>query len=532
MEDKKEELSSLATTESSNTSSNTNNDTTKQKKRQTVHFPREGKILHLDSKVNALAIKCYDEQLVKDWDYTVELIRNIDKTDYYVEGICHDRDTYAEAGSFWKSAYEKRHYHILFKCKNSKGKKSRIRVRQVMEMLGIAFRQQIDDELWRHHGVETIRQSFAGYSLYLTHDTHEAIADGKEQYDLDEVKSNLTMEELEQIRDGYIRLADPDKKVTVKDMEELDIIAYNLGKDLKDFSSWYDSLDFKYRSHSKITTVIESYSRGVKNRIKEDKGVLRLCVFVQGQPNTGKTYAALHALDGKRIHTVEGGGTGKFDALRADHEAIIISDDTCPNLLNMSDNYICMAYRRGSNNPAWAGNYFIVTSNMDFVDWVRDCGVKKQDHIDALKSRFFICEIEKKDDEKPLRLLSASTRGTEEERSKRMDMFMEFQNKYNSIMSAYVPEDNHDEEQEQETSDNERVDYEEYMERSHFLAAMLSDVSNDLWNKLFSDKYFYDLNVKPLLKAHEIKTFSDVSNIVRIYEKYHNKQEDENYENE
>ena len=103
MEDKKEELSSLATTESSNTSSNTNNDTTKQKKRQTVHFPREGKILHLDSKVNALAIKCYDEQLVKDWDYTVELIRNIDKTDYYVEGICHDRDTYAEAGSFWKS---------------------------------------------------------------------------------------------------------------------------------------------------------------------------------------------------------------------------------------------------------------------------------------------------------------------------------------------------------------------------------------------------------------------------------------------
>lgn len=524
MEDKKEELSSLATTESSNNSSSNNNHTTQTSKRQRS-FPRKGRPLHVDSKVNALAIKCYDEQLPKGWDYTKKKIIELDSNEYYVEAICHYRDTYAEDGSFWKVATEKCHYHILFKCKKSKGAGSRIRVKKVMEMLGIFFRDPDDKELWNHHGVETIRKSFAGYSLYLTHDTQEAIADGKEQYDLSEVVSNLTTVQLTQIREGYLRLVDPDEKVTIKTMSEIDDVAFNLGKELMDFSEWYDSLDFMIRSHSKMKTVKESYQRGVDRRIVENNIVLRLCVFIKGKPNTGKTYAALAALKNKRILTVEGGGSGKFDNLRPDHEAIIISDDVCPNLLNMSDNYICRAYRRQSNNPAWAGQYLIITCNNGFEDWVKDCGIKNPNHVEALRSRFFICEVDRSNEGCPLKLITASTRGTLEEREERMNMFMEFQKKANESLNAYTPPEPEKPEHDAEQSEKER-----YLNRNELMVSMITSVANDTWMKLYKHEDIFEKYVKAKVENNELKTIKDIYDLVILIEQEVNKKEEQNDE--
>jgi hypothetical protein len=190
-----------------------------------------------------------------------------------------------------------------------------------------------------------------------------------------------------------------------------------------------------------MKTVKESYQRGVEKRIAEKKTVLRLCVFIKGNPNTGKTFASLEALQGKRIHTVEGGGTGKFDSLRADHEAIVISDDVCPNLLNMADNYICKVYKRQNNNPAWSGNYLIVTSNLCFEEWLDACKISQKAHVNALKTRFYICEIVKNGDHNRLELLSSSSRGTPQEIESKMNMFIDFQNKFNESMASYSPKE-------------------------------------------------------------------------------------------
>ena len=323
-------------------------------------------------------------------------------------------------------------------------RKKRIRVRTVLRQLGIEYRKDLDDALWANHGVETIGKSFDGYATYLTHETEAAINDGKELYGVDEIVSNLTVEEIQAIRDGYIRISSDARKVTTKDLVELDDMAFELGKELKNFDDWYNTLPFTVRSNAKIKTIRESYSRGVNAKIAEKSEVLRLCVYIQGAPNTGKTYGAKHALFGKRIHTVEGGGSGKFDDLRADHQAIIISDDVCPNLLNMTDNYICRAYKRQANNPAWAGNYFIVTSNLSFVDWLASCKINvNSKHYDAMYSRFFVTEIKQKDDgTNYLALRSASTRGSVEEQTQRAEMFMNFQKQFNEIMADYKPEQN------------------------------------------------------------------------------------------
>lgn len=398
------------------------------------------KVLSPTAKVPSLAIKIYDEQLLYGWDYTCQVIRNTDKNEFHIIAVCHNRDTYCESGSFWKPAYEKWHFHIIFRCVD---RKKRIRVSSVLKQLGIHFRPGLDDILWSEHGVETVG-NFAEYATYLTHETEKAIRDGKELYEMTELVSNLSIDEIREVRNGYIRLADGTHKVTTSELVELDDTAYKLGYDLKNFSAWYDTLSFTVRSNAKMKTIRESYERGVNARIEENSTVRRLCVFIQGEPNTGKTFASKKALSGNAILTVEGGGTGKFDNLRPDHNAIIISDDVCPNLLNMTDNYVCRAYKRQKNNPAWAGEYFIVTSNLSFEDWLSECKINIHGkHFSAMLSRFYVCEIKAKGDgTNYLALKSASDRGSIEEQTKRADMFMSFQKKFNEIMSDYRPTTN------------------------------------------------------------------------------------------
>ena len=401
---------------------------------------RERHTLGIDSKVHAVAIKCYDEQLPYGRDYTFNAIRQTDKSDFQVLAIVHDKDT-VTAG-IWYEANIKPHLHIIVRCVD---RKKRIRVRTIMDCLGIFFRPGLDDRLWQEHGVETIG-NYTGYAMYLTHETKEAIDEAKELYSVDELISNLTKDEIIHIREGYIRVSANAHKVTSDELASLDQDAYDLGYALKNFAQWYDAQPFTVRSNAKIKTIQESYERGVNARLEEGRAITRLCIYIQGPPNSGKTYAALAALDGKQVLSIGGGGTGKFDRLRPDHDAIVIDDDVCPNLLNMTDNYICRAYKRNSNNPAWAGRYFIVTSNLSFAEWLENCGIRIQDklrnpstHYTAMWSRFYICEIRYTDGVAHLALVSSSTRGSSKEQLDRAEMFVKFAESFNHTIASYTP---------------------------------------------------------------------------------------------
>lgn len=148
--------------------------------------------LVMRSTVSTLSIKCYDEQLADGWDKTKETIRDIAKDTYHVLAIKHDRDP--KTDNIWESSLEKPHYHIIIRLLNKK----RTKVQTILNMLKIAYRPEVDDNLWQNHGVETIR-NFPNMAMYLTHDTEEAILQGKEHYELDEVVSNLTTDEIKQV---------------------------------------------------------------------------------------------------------------------------------------------------------------------------------------------------------------------------------------------------------------------------------------------------------------------------------------------
>lgn len=405
---------------------------------------QEPQILPIHAKVYGCAIKCYAEQFPLGFEATKQAVVSIDKNEFHVLAICHNRDEVASG--IWQIATDKPHYHFLVRCTNIK---KRVRISKILDMLHIYFRPGIDDSLLLNHGIESI-VNFQNYSVYLTHETPKAIQDNKELYSVEEIISNLSLDEIKRVREGYLRVTDALTKPTMSELTKLDAEAFNLGYELKNFADWYNALPFKVRSNSKMKTIEASYQRGVDKRIEENQEMNRLCIYIKGAPNTGKTFATKKALSGKKILNVGGGGSGKFDKLRPDHEAIIIDDDCCPNLLNMSDNYICRAYKRNKDNPPWAGKYFIVTSNLSFSEWLKRCGIKIYDrgeipsiHYKAMLSRFYICVLTPNGTGKnKLSCINVSTRGSKKDQETRKEMFENFRQEFNRIISEYTPADN------------------------------------------------------------------------------------------
>lgn len=408
-----------------------------------VRKRKEKRLLGLHSKVYSLAVKCYAEQLPHGEDCLINAIKGTDKKYVQILAIRHDRDIVTDG--IWRVATEKPHWHIVLRMAD---RHKTLVIKTIFKGLGIWFRPGIDDALWLNRGVETVG-NFAGYATYLTHDTDDAIADAKERYDITEIISNLTVSEIEQVRAGYVRVSEK-LKISQDELVSLDKEAFELGYKMGNFTTWYNAQPFAVRANAKMRVIRESYDRGVESRIQEGREINRLCIFIAGESNTGKTYAAKKALEGKEVLSIGGGGTGKFDRLRADHDAIIIDDDVCPNLLNMTDNYICHAYRRNKDNPAWAGEYFIVTSNLRFETWLELCGIKCRDfykqpteHYKAMLSRFFVCHLKSEGGTNRLVCTSASTRGGMDAQTDRKQKFVEFRQSFDEIIAGYKPVSNH-----------------------------------------------------------------------------------------
>ena len=446
-DDKKKDAPANSGNAPSNTSEDivTQNTQNRKSRRKKGGRPAKGmpKVLSIASKFSTLAVKFYAEQLENgDEQLFYDRVRQIDKNRFYVMAIKHDEDE--ETDGVWDVAKEKPHYHLIIKSKDSH---DRPRVKDMLSKLGIIFRPGIDDTLLENRALETVG-NYSAYALYITHDTPQARLDNKCPYDVGRIVSNLTPDEVQQIRDGFSRTHE-NRKLTPDELAELDSAAYELGKRLGDFDKWYDALTFFERSNAKMRTIKESYYRGVENRLRENNFLLRCCIYIRGDGNTGKTYTSEKSMRkmGRAVLSVGGGGSGKFDNLLPSHGCILVDDDICPNLLNMADNKICHAYRRNKDNPVWAGDYLIITSNLSFEDFCERCGLKVKDlkglytkQFEALKTRFFFCEMKRSADG-GLRLVcrEPSTRGTEAEQEQRGAMFREFWQTFNELIKDYKP---------------------------------------------------------------------------------------------
>ena len=387
-------------------------------------------------------------------------VRKFPKENAQIQVYCHNRD-FAESSPLFVPSVEKPHFHILIMGVRAGKKDYKFVVNKMMAALGIRFRPGLDDELWANRGCETIAD-YTGYTVYMTHETKEALENGRKfTYDLEKMYenglqpltlswiaqaegilvSNMSLDEIRQLRAGYVRVGE--SRLSMNELAKLDSDLFNLGYNFGNLDEFINGLPFIVRSHSKRKTLEESYFRGLSERLRIDKdtnnGLGRICIFIKGTGGSGKTYSALNALDGKVVLKIEGGHTGKFDDLRPYTEAILVSDDTLPNALVMCDDYPCKAYKRGKNNQVWAGKYVVVTSNLEFDEWLEECGFKQQSHFDAMLSRFFICHMERKNDKWALVCDEVMTRGTRERRQNAIDEFCKFQKKFNAVCNTFIP---------------------------------------------------------------------------------------------
>lgn len=378
------------------------------------------------------------------FDRFKEVVKNFDD-EFQVIGIIHNKDLKVDPKDYFKVSSIKAHCHLVIRRKDEE----HFRINTVMDSLGVFFRRYIDSELWCY-SVATCK-NWNSSVAYLTHETDKAMAEGKYIYDREEIFSNCDTPLIDRFREGYNSRAKK-TRVSPEDLEYWDRRFYDRGYKLEDFNSLYNSVIWGIRSHSKIKTIKESYFRGIEERLEIDPpDVKRVCLFIQGPPNTGKTHSVTLAAKklGLKTYSVSGGGTGKFDKLSITDQAIIIDDTVCPNLLNMCDDRITQAYRRNSNNPYWTGEVFIVTSNKNLLDWCTDSGLpvyefdgkNPNEHAEAMKTRFLEFEVNKIGGINQIQFTGnlKDLRGTPKDKQQKLEMAEKIISLANKTMAEYVP---------------------------------------------------------------------------------------------
>ena len=391
-----------------------------------------------------------DEQIVYSKELLSKILKNMteifSQEEYLVWGVIHDSDT--KGDEFWEPSIEKMHTHIYII--NLRNKRPQVRV--FFRMLDIGWRDT-DEVMWKK-GIDNIADRHQA-ALYATHDTLKAQSAGKAQYDISCVYTNNFEEYMELRSDGE----KAQESVKKADWSMYDRAVYALGYSLGDWDEWYGTLPRCARENqNKIRICREQYNKGIEKKIEENSHITRVSIYIQGGHNIGKTTATECALKEKRHLDISGGGTGKFDRLTPVYEAITLHDSTVSkeNLLAMADDRMCNVYHRNKGNSYFCGDTFVVTSNLDFETWCSTCGVKTRnaflhqsaEDMDetifnpeylAIRSRFFICHIDKINGVNQLVCTSPNERGSEDEMGFRLAEYVKFRDKFNACIAGYTP---------------------------------------------------------------------------------------------
>lgn len=381
---------------------------------------------------------------------------------YKVHGACHYTDKMASSESdFWKPSSEKPHGHLLIWLPaRASGKESPpVELNTILNYLaqfGLVYRPDVDTDLLLNHGVEKVdlrQKQHYNVIVYHTHETDEAVADGKHRYERDEMFTNLPQSELDEIYNYYFSSI---SKAGKHDAEYYEKEAYQLGYDTimttteqRTFDDWFYKIPFKQRSESLRRQWEKAYYYGQTSAIEEPnaKKNIRCFIFLNGGGDVGKTYTTqltLAAL-GLKTYSVASGKTGKLDNLQPTHKAIDVSDNSIPDLMALADNIKMPAYRRQNHNPVFCGQYLVVSFNGTLDEYLDrfysdictdDDRYKPDGTRYAFHTRCFECEVR----DSKIYCISPSLRGTEEDITERTRLFLDFVNEFNEQIKTYKPQ--------------------------------------------------------------------------------------------
>lgn len=215
---------------------------------------RKPKPIKLEQTFDTLAAKFYAEQLVIDITELYKRIREIDPDEFEIIIILH-----CDPGT-------KPHFHLIIKAKGGKG----TRTGRILKLLGIRFRSGIDDTLMKEHGLETCGD-YVLYIRYLLHKSPGAKKKGKQEYNIEDLVSNLSYDCIQSKLDG-IENSNP--------FEILQIEAEELGYNLGNLMNWISFKKLNNLSNSKIKRLMKAYTDGVEKRSFEGATIDRMCICI------------------------------------------------------------------------------------------------------------------------------------------------------------------------------------------------------------------------------------------------------------
>lgn len=401
-------------------------------------------------KFYAEQVEYYLEEQHNDSEVLEEALNNVviglsDK--YIIDAYVHNKDFNKD--DIWQPSIEKPHGHLLLWVRKE-GHDNTTRVgtllKELEKLAHIRYRTEEDETLLEMSTKfpNMRKQEHIKAVVYHTHETCAAKEDDlKVLYPREGRITNLSQEEL----DNFYRIYE--QKFNISNARQAGLLvedyarqAYEIGTKGEDFNEWFfDNVPVEHYKHKSM--LIDWYERGTDEFLSSDSSNLniRCCIFINGAPNTGKTYnskAALKAL-GVKVFPIEAGGTGKTDELKPSHKGIVLSDTSIKNLLAMADNTFTKIYRRNNSNPLWTGQYFIITYNGTLLEYLSDFYSNvftNEEQLNAARSRFFECFI---DHANHLVFQSVSTRGDEETIRTRLAMAHAFKQAYDKSADSYVP---------------------------------------------------------------------------------------------
>lgn len=414
-----------------------------EKARKAITNPTTGRIDYSMWKNGDLLEMCKEHmrKIVKDFATAYNRITHSKKKHHWqVECIMHDRDEVANPDDMFEPSAIKPHFHLILRDAN----KNRFLVKTVLNVLQLNYQKE-DSELFYNQGCTTIAD-FNAYSMYLTHETEKAIRDGKAFYDLSEVMTNMTIEELKDVRAGYNRLQ-AKSKLSDSDWNKIAEYVAQLGDEMGDFQSWANgTLTFSQQASNKFGKLQQLYNSHLLAAVEKSPDLIRCCILISGRYNDGKSYTTRHALRdlGENVYNARQ-GSGKYDGLSHYATAMVFDDRKMTDALNVTDNRATVLHSRGTgNDKPWLGKYVVITTNLAPDDFFRD-QVLDEAQVDALKSRFYVTTMVYDNfGHGCLELLTPSVRGTAKDIEKRNKLYAQFADEFNKLIKNYHPLDKND----------------------------------------------------------------------------------------
>lgn len=376
------------------------------------------------------------------WD----LISTFNYLDFRIAGIYHNQDLKEDKGSSFVPSIKKGHWHVMAWKSDFKNPTKRFRLSTLVKKLGLQY-SFADETLWKEDGAEQLKYGVPNFFMYLTHESADAIRKAKHVYDRALIAKNFSDEEAKKIRLAY-------KRSVVKTALDWDYLAgeaYNLGKKVGNFSRWADlHFNVGQQANRNFKVIREKYNEGLNLGITTLTDCPRCSIVISGAPNLGKTYTSRLALKKMGLATVTvASGTGKYDRVQPETDALIFDDIGVSDARNVFDNVGVVLHRRNSDDRPFKGKYVIVTTNETHSVWTRKTAIgvqnlegksleeveSLQNIIQAVESRVYFAHIS----DGKLVLDKRQERGSQKDFAVHDKMFLEFKKAFDTERAGYVP---------------------------------------------------------------------------------------------